>query len=176
MPGSSWKISDYITAVATSATAVFAWLAYRYALRSADPIIECDEPQWGNNKQFILWVTVRNRSAVAYEISTVEIRKPKGSTISLPESKISPAQTLDLSWRKLRPIGTVSHVPSEHPLDVAALGLVIEPPASFVSGKLRIILAISDKSIRPRQRRFVVRKFIHAAKAMMTADTVNKTD
>jgi hypothetical protein len=131
-----------------------------------------------DNKRLALWVTVRNRSAVAYRISTVEIRKPKGSTIGLPESEISPARTIDLSWRTLRPIGTVGHGPLDRYFDAATatLAFIIEPPASFVSGKLRIKLTVSDKSIRPRQRRLEVKKFIHAAKTKMSADAINKTD
>jgi hypothetical protein len=83
---------------------------------------------------------------------------------------------LTLSW-PLAPVGTES----DNSLiigttDQVTLRLVLEPPVSFLSGEMRIALAIIDKSVRPRQRRFVISKFIHAAKTKITADIINKTD
>jgi hypothetical protein len=177
VPFGSWKISDYITAVATSATAVFAWLAYRYALNSTYPIVECDEPQWINETNTIsIRVVVRNRSAIDHTLSFVEVRKPSDSTLRLAvKPPIVSAKKLDLSW-SLRSVGTRGDDSIIGTTDQVTLRLVLEPPTSFLAGKLRIVVAISDKSIRPRQRRLVISKFIHAAKAKITADTVNKID
>jgi hypothetical protein len=177
---SGLKIADFVTAIATSATAFFAWLAYRLAARSNYPIVECDEPKWmKDNRRILMNIRVRNRAAIAYLTSTLEIQRPKGSTMRLPDSNIGPAKILDVSWRTLQPIEAGGHAPRDpfgYSLSEALFNLVIEPPASFLSGKLRIVLTASDKSIKPRQRRFVISKFIQAAKTKTTADIANKTD
>jgi hypothetical protein len=177
VPASGWKIPDYITAVATSATAVFAWLAYRYALRSTDPIVECDEPHWINDTNTIgIRIIVRNRSAIAHTLSFVEVRKPNGSILRLKMNPpIAAATKLNLFW-SLPPIGTKGDSFFAGTGDQVTLRLVLEPPVSFLSGKLWIALVIRDNSVRPRQRRFDISKFIHAAKTKMIADTINKTD
>jgi hypothetical protein len=169
---------EIATAIATTGTWLATWLTYRYYVHSADPIVECDEPKWTiDGKAILVHITVRNRSAMAQTISTVEVRKPKGSILSLPDNPtLSPAKKLDLSWLVISPVGTVSQLPLPLPraLDETTLTLLLEPPRSFVSGKLRIVLTVLDKSVTARHRRFAISKFIQAAPQMRNAATIKK--
>lgn len=168
------SISELITAVATTATAPIGWFAYRYSLRSAAPIVESDEPEWSKNGNIIWRITVRNRSATAHRFLNVHITKPKKARISMPDSKLGPAQILDLSWLTLWPIGTVSTLLIEHPADQTTLEILLEPPSGWLGGALRIDLTIADKSSRPRQRRFVISKLIHATPSKTTPTSSNR--
>jgi len=112
-------------------------------------------------------------------MKTAELRKPKHCMMTLRDSTLEPARVLDLSWMTLSPVGTVSHLPSSlgnfSPAEIS-LGLLISAPPSFLSGKLRIDITIADKSPKARTRRFVISKFIQAAKTKITADTASKAD
>jgi len=174
--GVGWGIAEWITATATTATACIGWFAYRYSLRSTDPIVESDDPEWIKSGNIAWRITVRNRSAMAHRFLKVRISRPKGARISLPDTQLAPAQTLDLSWLNIYPVGTVSTLFVVHPTDQMTLSFVLEPPSGWVSGALRIELTIADKSSRPRQRRFVISKSIIATASKVTADTTKQID
>ncbi len=172
--GGGWGSAEWITATATTATAFIGWLAYRYSLRSTDPIVESDDPTWIRSGQIAWRITVRNRSAMAHRFLRVHISKPKGANISLPDSQLAPAQTLDLSWLNLYPVGTVGSLLVEYPADQMVLDFVVEPPLTWLSGTLRIDLTIADKSSKPRHRRFVISKLIIATQSKTNADTIKQ--
>jgi len=178
---SGLSISEWITAAATTATALIAWFAYRYTLRTTDPIVECDDPEWGKGSKtiIVLNITARNRSTISHGVTQIEVQKPKGSIMTLRDLNLMPAQVLKLPWLALSPVGTTAqrfHFQGNFPLDSASLIALVSVPATFVSGKLRIVLTISDKSPRPRTKRFVISKFIQAQPTMSNAETTNKID
>jgi hypothetical protein len=180
--GSKWSdIPAYITALATSLAAVFAWLSYRYLRTSSYPIVECDEPRWIRNPSGIaLDVTIRNRSTTAHALFTARVLKPKHCPIKLSGNPTAAAPELDLSWLSVPPVGRMGYIPiastPAQPADLLPLTFVLEPPSSFLSGKLRILLVISDKSIKPRHRRFVILKFIQATPAKINEAIINNND
>jgi hypothetical protein len=174
--GNGWNLANWITAIATTATAVFAWLTYRFAVRSYDPIVESDEPQWVSNHRIAIRIVLRNRSETAHRLDRVKLLRPKGGTVMLADQKEPASDTIDMSWRDIPPVGSFSRIPYEHRSDEAYLTFVVNPPASFVSGKLCIRAIVADKSFKPRHRRFAVSKFIQAEKATNTAASINKTD
>jgi hypothetical protein len=171
-----WSIPEWITAAATTVTALIGWFAYRYSLRSAAPIVESDEPEWTPRGNIGWRITIRNRSAMAHRLLTLRIRKPKLGMISLPNSKVGPAQTLDISWLTLWPIGTISNLLIQYPSDQTTLDILLTPPSGWLGGALRIDLAIADKSSRPRHRRFVVAKLISATPSRTNADAIKQSD
>lgn len=174
--GNGWNLTNWITAIATTATAIFAWLTYRFAVRSYDPIVESDEPQWVPNHRITIRIVLRNRSETAHRFDRVKLLRPKGGTIILADQKEPASDTIDMSWRDIHPVGSFSRFPYEHRSDEAYLTFVVNPPVAFISGKLRIRLIVADKSFRPRHKRFAVSKLIQAEKATSTAASANKTD
>ena len=177
---SNLKLSDWITAIATTATAIFAYLAYRYTVYASDPIVECEEPLWakGSSTVIVLNVTIRNKSTTSYKIKSIRLSKPRGALMKERDSREEPARSIDMSWASLHPIGTTFHLPlsgmGDQSLADMGLTLLISVPSSFRSGKLRIVLTLADKSFKPRSRRFVISKLIQAQKVISTADNATK--
>ncbi len=172
------RFADWVTAVATSTTALFAWFAYRYTLKATDPVVECADPTWSKDgTQVIVDIFIQNRSTVTHKIQRLRIRKPQGATIALPDKQIGPSKEIDLSWLNVYALGTSypGVVPGMNVnIDQTALSVVVTPSLGWSAGKLRIDLVISDRSLRPRQRRFVISKRIHAIPSNITADTSSK--
>lgn len=175
----SWSIADWITAAATSATAVIGFLAYRRSLRSGHPIIESDEPRWLKNGTIIWRITVRNRSAVAHGLLTAHIRKPKDARLSIAEipSMRTESKMLDLSGITIHPAGTAwTAGERRHEIDQMTLSFIVYPPPDWAAGNLRLELSLADKSSRPRQRRFVISKLITATSNKTSEDIVKRID
>jgi len=175
-----WSIADWITAVATSATAVIGLFAYRRSSRSGDPIIESDEPRWLESGNIVWRITVRNRSAMAHRLLTAHISKPKDARFSIPQIHSLAGMTskiLDLSGITIYPAGTAwTAGERRQEIDQIELSFVVDPPPGWAAGKLRLELSLADKSSRPRQRRFVISKLINATSNKTSEDIVKRID
>jgi hypothetical protein len=85
-----------------------------------------------------------------------------------------PARIVYLT-RELQAVGTVRGGSGLH-LDEVTFDVFVAPPSGWSSGKVRIDLLISDKSLRPRRRHLVVAKFIQAPNTKSMDDSINNTD
>lgn len=176
-----WDVAEIITALATTATAVLGWFTYKFISHGDDPVVECADPEWTSSSTIQLNITVRNRSVVAHRVSKLKLRQPRLGNISLIGSgrTIGPAKVIDVNWLNLSPVGSeLPHSSSAagRPLDQVLISVVFSRPVDWYSGKLRIDLIISDRSFRPRHRRFAILKFIQAPPNKTTADTIKQID
>jgi hypothetical protein len=178
-PDSGPNFSSIITAVATAATALFAFLAYRLALRSEAPLVECDDPKWTQRGIFIR-IRIQNQSGLVHKLTRCRVIRPrKAKLILLQSDKETAPQKEQKLDRDMRPAGSASNFGRDFPVlhwDQASLELLLLPPSGWASGEVRISLWMVDKSARPRHRRLVISRLIQAAPAKITADNAKQVD
>lgn len=178
---------EWITAVATGATAFAACIAARIAFLSRrdvlapPPVIEATVSRYSHqgDPDFVRFsVTVRNRLDETLIISSVRILKPHGMTFAkaIPSDKpwhpsgryVAMAEsTLDGNW-SMAPINTVSQSPFAHRLGSTALDVfgsefILAPPHGWQSGIVSIELRISSAALTICDRRIVVKRHVPAA-------------
>jgi hypothetical protein len=174
-------LPDWITAVATVATAiaaslagVAAWLTFRRQARSILPVIE-QSFRWLRDDvgcHIVAHLVIRN---VLYETLVVEstrVLRPRGSRISHTLKRpdvndratgleVGTSDETALGW-EVRPYGTppMSLRPESFkgiPPDIRVDDLYVTPPANWRGGKVKLVLTISSKALTISGRTIVIR-------------------
>jgi len=173
-------VAEIIVAVATSATALFAWLSYRYQVEIEAPILECDEPIWTEEGD-ALWfhILLMNQAQRTLVFQSVRPLRPKRALLGLrfdPNRPPAKQIAMDLDVRGRGTTTTLPFVHTSYLVDKRELDVHLFPPSGWFAGKVCIEVVISDKSLRPRQRRFVIRKFIQPHSAIRTTEETKQID
>jgi len=177
----SW--TDYVTAIATAATALFAGLSGIAALivlrresRRLLPVIEpdfrwADEKDVGPHIRTLILIT--NRLDETLVIDSVKLARPAGGTLSpgCPtgyggDTKAGRGHSPRLSLgRQIRPRGEPDSIGRDSSGDWAQLMLYAFPPPQWSAGKVRLEIRISSKALTIRNRRIVIQRTVPAMAA-----------
>jgi hypothetical protein len=187
-------VSDWITAVATALTALFAavtgWAAmqaYRRQVKHDLPVIECD-CQWSTEGDIGPHIQVRfvilNRLDETLVIHKCGVKKPKGATISegiisgkgraVPSKGITSIIKLD---HKVFRSGTRFTGPPGSDLiasDLLPFVIFLSPPEGWDQGEIVMRLFISSKASTIRDKRITVKAMIPAATQMHSDANASK--
>jgi hypothetical protein len=180
----SW-LSDWITAAATAATALFAaitgWAAmqaYRHEVKRDLPVVESDfrwstEGEIGPHSR--LRFTILNRLDETLVVQECEIKKPKRNTIStgiISSNGIVPSrgvsQRIRLDYNVYRS-GTLSSGPpggGSVSSDLLPFLIFLSPPDDWHRGEIVTQLLISSKASTIRNKRIVIRTMMPAVTHM----------
>lgn len=180
---------DWITAWATAITAILtgtgglaAWLALRREQLREMPIVE-RTVHWDDG-HLILKLTITNRLPETLILDSVEITRPRGTTIS---DSTGPG---DKAWSPGPPVPGVGPVlpcrfsinragseGSQHSVgDIGYRGFSVWPPTGWSSGHLKIVLRVSSKAETIRNKRMVIKHRVPEAPRRQTEVTVSEAD
>jgi hypothetical protein len=171
------SLSDWITAVATAATALFAaitglaaWLAYRRQARHDFPVVELEFENIGPHIR--LQFTILNRLDETLIIHKCWVKKPKGATVStgvissngaLVPSKGN-ASHLQLDYKVPRSGAYRSGPLGEGfvAADILTFPIFVSLPDKWQSSVLIIQLLISSRASTIRDKRIAIKRIIAA--------------
>lgn len=186
-PDIDWPVwitagATVITAILTGTGGVAAWLALRREREREMPVVE--RSLYWDKGHLILKLTVTNRLPETLTLDSVEIKRPRGTTIS---DETGPG---DKEWNPGPPIpGESSIMVCGHPVkragsvasqhsfgDTSYWGFSVWPPASWKAGVVKIVLRISSRAETIRNRRIVIKSKVPAAPKSITEDSAKSAD
>lgn len=190
------SLSDWITAVATAATALFAaitglaaWLAYRRQVRHDFPVVELDL-RWSIEgdigPHLSLRFVILNRLDETLIVHQCMIKEPKGATISSgvtsrdggrAPSKGTASQ-IQLNYNIPRCGSYLSGPPGAGPIaaDIVPFTLFVSLPGGWHFGKLVIHLLISSDASTIRDKRITIKKIVPVDAHMKIDAKASKSD
>lgn len=183
----NFDLPNWITAVATVATAIIAYLGFwRTRVR---PVIETNELLWNTSPEQLqyleLRVAVRNPLWETLIIRSVCVKRPKKSTFAVlggpipydPIIQATELHKLKLNW-EIGAIGELyENAPSRYaPSNILYRSIYIIPPPDWLGGEVKIIFCLSSMASTMRDKRIVIRKHVKAAAKRITDDTASNHD
>ena len=165
-------VVNAITAVATAATALFAWLRHRQGRAEPDPVVECTV-SWADHETLRLWLVIRNRADATLTVWRTAMLRPGGSVMRPDSVPVQEWADDDRQVRTVRPHG--SERTKWQGGDVDHFGLLVRPPSTWRGGKLLVVLMMSFNVSTTRHRRMTVHRVISAPPQTKTLDTKVKT-
>lgn len=175
---------DWLTLILTCigiavglATAVSTWLYYLFIRRAALPTIEVNRPaDWSRDqKSLSVTLVIHNYSNDTMVAEQVEMLRPKGAMIGFWEG-VAASSSLSLNHRVIHPSGSIQTfsprlvIPPSR-LDETTWNLQVLPPPGWTSGKLRMRLVTTTRSLKARNKRWAINTF-----AMPPATTVSQAN
>jgi hypothetical protein len=176
-------VPDWITAVATAATAMaagcaafIAWRAYRRDARMSEPIVEA-EIDWGEAAfadYLCLTVLIRNQLYQTITIDSVTAIRPKGMCAAVETRKDFYGDLIKLEpgsspkrvvGHEIQPLGTSTDFYSPGTIrryDIFKGTYYFSPPGSWKGGVVKLVLRISSKAVAAPDSRIVIHKRISA--------------
>lgn len=182
MSDATSALPDWITAISTGITAVLTGLAgiaavagLRRDTKRQLPIIE-PSFDWISDRLVRARILIRNRLPETIEITSVGIKKPRGSKISFGTRQISGEkrqrwEPVPPEFRNINTRLAISPIGSER---LATGGVVFDygesrtcdfyilPPPDWRSGKIVLVLRISSRALTIRDRRSTITRTIAA--------------
>jgi hypothetical protein len=143
----SWLTPEWITAIATSATALLTLLSMAYAAwrrrRDRLPLIEVRQLELRRDGTFVFRLTIRNRLTETIALEEVRISRPRGA----PVRGAGNAQQFVSALRM-----TERAPPASDDADAKDIMLWMKPPLGWQGGKVAFELRVSSLASTIRSR------------------------